>query len=54
MLAAMHGNMEIIPLLLEAGADPNITTNEGETPLQRAENLGHTRVVEALKGAEGE
>ena len=57
MFAAMHGNTEIAKMLIDAGADVNIKTKDGETPLQRAEKidkagLGKTKdVIKLLKEA---
>lgn len=39
MFATMHGNTECVKILLDAGADVNTATNDGETPLQRAEKI---------------
>ena len=41
---------EIIRILLAAGADPSIGDREGVTALEHAERLGHTRLVDVLKG----
>jgi len=34
--AALSGDITVMRLLLEHGADPNITTNDGATPLMAA------------------
>ncbi len=42
---------EIIRILLAAGANPQVADRDGATALEHAERLGHTRLVEALRGA---
>jgi ankyrin repeat protein len=44
----------MVALLLEHGASINMTASSGATPLQRAQDNGHQRVVELLRkqGAE--
>ena len=42
------GNGEMIALLLKAGADPNATVGEGETPLMTASRTGTVSGVNAL------
>lgn len=39
---------ELIEILLQAGADPNIPTNRGNTPLHTAAYQGHLKVVMLL------
>ena len=51
MFAAMHGDLKSVEYLIHAKADVNIKTKDGETPLERAELLGHSKVVEALIAA---
>ncbi|MBA3815862.1 MAG: ankyrin repeat domain-containing protein [Parachlamydiaceae bacterium] len=67
MGAALNGNKEIVKLLLEAGADPNIidpsrmsncelnfsdqTFKNGDTALMRASGRGHKEIVELLLNA---
>ncbi|QKG22982.1 ankyrin repeat domain-containing protein [Actinomadura verrucosospora] len=46
--AARHGHADPVRLLLEAGANPNITENYGFTPLHEAAENGHAEVVRAL------
>ena len=48
-LTARHGNLEAMKLLAGAGADLNIANSDGDTPLQRAESNGDTKVVAFLK-----
>ena len=50
MLAAESGWTEIVPILLEAGADVNIPV-EGRTALDLALENGHTDVVDLLRAA---
>jgi ankyrin repeat protein len=38
-------------LLLDAGADVNVKDKEGRTGLMRAQEEGHTEIVELLKKA---
>ena len=45
---AMKGNIQIVELLLQAGADTEVRTNFGETPLFRAVKNGHASVVRML------
>jgi len=54
MHAAFAGNVELVNLLLEKGADPNARNGEGKTPLTFAREKGHDSVVELLRkrGAE--
>ncbi len=54
MHAAFAGNVELVNLLLENGADPNARNGEGKTPLIFAREKGQDSVVELLRksGAE--
>lgn len=47
-LAARQGNFEIVEILIQAGANPNITDNEGWTPLMRAALAGNPQIVKLL------
>ncbi len=48
-LAAINfGNEELVRLLLEHGAYPNIQDSYGDTPLHRAAYSGYKEVVELL------
>ena len=38
----------MVELLLKQKADPNIQTNNGETPIQVASENGHYQVVELI------
>lgn len=48
MLASSHGKLEIVKLLLEAGADINIQDDDGSTSLMCASEHGHISVVKFL------
>ena len=41
---------EVVRLLLEAGADPNIRDPEGRTALQNAERLGFAEIANLIRG----
>jgi ankyrin repeat protein len=47
-VASRRGHVEIVKLLLEHGADPNIRDMYGETPLHDAAYWGHADVVKLL------
>jgi hypothetical protein len=51
MMAAGRGHLEIVQLLLSAGADPNVTNHEGETALDLAKGR---EVRELLRAAPSE
>jgi len=46
--AARQGKTEMVVALLREGADVNVTTEDGQTPLHRAAAEGHTTTVIAL------
>ena len=46
--AVESGNIEMVSILLESGANPNIIGNKGSTPLQRASKNGYIAIVEKL------
>ena len=48
-LAARSGNVRLVELLLEKGADPNLASAAWATPLAWAEKRGHNEVVETLR-----
>lgn len=52
--AAKGGNPEVIWLMVQDGADVNMTDLRGKTPIQYAQEEGHTEAVAYLKelGAE--
>ncbi|KAL1022513.1 hypothetical protein UPYG_G00028690 [Umbra pygmaea] len=47
-IAAEHGHLSIIELLLDRGAQLDISDSEGRTPLHRAAHRGHKNVARAL------
>ena len=49
--AAMKGNGRMVELLLRNGADPTVTTKDGDTPVELALRLGHSEVADILKQA---
>lgn len=49
--AAQHGHKEIVKLLLETKADPNIQNDDTNTPLILAAKHGHTDIVKLLLDA---
>jgi ankyrin repeat protein len=49
MFAARFNNQQVLKLLLRAGADPYICTEDGFTALSIAENHGHAKCVEILR-----
>jgi ankyrin repeat protein len=55
-IASREGNFEIVKILIENGADVNLSDNEGWTPLMRASLSKSPNIVEMLikKGAKSE
>jgi ankyrin repeat protein len=51
MLASGRGHAEVIRLLLGAGADVNVQSNDGSTALMPASMYNHPEVVRLLLGA---
>jgi hypothetical protein len=49
--AAMKGSLPMIELLLRNGANPQIVTKEGDTPVELALRMGHAEVADTLKRA---
>ena len=47
--AALLGHKEMVELLIDSGADINPQITTGETPLQRAEQRGHSAIAEILR-----
>ncbi|EFX01119.1 ankyrin-like protein [Grosmannia clavigera kw1407] len=48
MLAAYHGHVDLVRLLLQHGADPNRLNDKGQSPLAGAVFKGEDAVVTAL------
>ena len=48
MVASKKGNLELVKLLIKAGANVNLSDNEGWTPLIAAAHKGHKDVCKAL------
>jgi ankyrin repeat protein len=48
--AVLRGQIDLVTLLLEKGADPNTRTAQGSTPLHDAALKGHKEIVELLLG----
>lgn len=46
--AALEGFLDIVVMLLDAGADPNVVDISSVTPLRAAIQMGHTNVVKSL------
>lgn len=45
MLAVSHGRLDMVQMLLEAGADINIQDEDGSTALMCAAEHGHVNIV---------
>ena len=52
--AAMKGNPQMVELFLRNGANPMMTTKEGDTPVELALRFGHGEVADVLKKARQE
>lgn len=44
-------HVEIVRILLDAGADPSLADGDGVTPLEHAERLGHREIAVLLRAA---
>jgi len=51
MLASENGHMEVVKVLLAAGADVNVKSRTGNTALSQATEQGHSEIIELLKKA---
>ena len=51
--AAQHGDMELLELLLSAGADPSAATEDGATPADMAGAEGHVDAAHRLREVAG-
>ncbi len=51
MWAAARGHVEVLKLLLEAGADLNARTRKGRTAIEIGAQEGHHDIVEVLREA---
>ena len=49
MFAAQHGYTEIVKMLLDAGADPNMRGTHGFTALGLVMQHGHQETIQLLK-----
>ncbi|KFD61658.1 hypothetical protein M514_11433 [Trichuris suis] len=47
--ACLFGHLNVAKLLIRAGADVNLRNQNGETPLQLAEQLGYDSIINMLK-----
>lgn len=48
-LACQKGHLEIVMVLLDAGADPSIADNDDQTPVDTALRQGHQSCVKLLQ-----
>jgi len=48
MLAVSHGRLDMVRMLMEAGADVNMRDEDGSTALMCASEHGHTEIVKLL------
>jgi hypothetical protein len=49
-VAAREGHLETVKILIQYGADKNLKTSDGSTPLDLAKEMKHQDIVEFLKG----
>jgi TonB family protein len=50
MLASLMGHVQVLPILLDAGADPLIRDSHGLTALEWAQRRGFHQIIELLSG----
>jgi len=50
-MASLYGDLEVVKLLLEKGANIDTVNNRGRTPLYWASRNGHLEVVKLLEKA---
>ena len=48
-MAAQNGHADVAKLLMGAGAYRDKAKNDGQTPLSKAKQKGHTEIVKLLK-----
>ena len=48
MLAVSHGRLDMVRMLMEAGADVNMRDEDGSTALMCASEHGHAEIVKLL------
>lgn len=48
MLAVSHGRLDMVRMLMEAGADVNMRDEDGSTALMCASEHGHTEIVKLI------
>ena len=48
MFAAVHGHVQVVHLLVEAGADQDLANHDGQTALMLAEQYGRVEVARLL------
>ena len=53
-IAVQHGHLEIVHVLIAAGADPNTRNDDGSTPVHMAATVARPTVMAALLAAGGE
>ena len=55
LMAASHqGNIEVLRMLLDAGADEDLADHRGDTSLIVASDKGHVQIVHMLLDADAE
>jgi len=53
--AAVHGNLDVVRMLLDHGADVHAVRDGGHTPMDDAKEKGHVAIADLLRarGAKG-